>query len=118
MTDRGLEQDLLAGAVGEAAAADIEGFLRLYREMIDPDEVIQDPKKAKVPTDPATLYALCGALSARASEDTVGPLVTYANRLAPEFSVLLIRDCIERDRDLVKTRPFIEWASKHSDVLI
>jgi len=84
----------------------------------DPDMVIMAPKKAVVPTDPATLYAICGAVAQKASEQNMKNVVEYANRLPVEFSVLLIRDCVNRDENLVKTRAFIEWTSKHSDVLI
>jgi hypothetical protein len=36
-----------------------------------------------------------------------------------EFSVLTIKDAVNRDKSLTSTpRSFIEWAAEHSDVLI
>jgi hypothetical protein len=48
--------------------------------------------KAAVSTDPAFLYALCGALACKASEETKERPVAYQNRLPDEYSVLLVRD--------------------------
>jgi hypothetical protein len=61
---------------------------------------------------------MCGALAARASEQTFERIVTYANRLDPEFSVLIVRDSLKKDENLAKTRSFIEWASKNKDVMM
>jgi hypothetical protein len=116
--DADIEYDLYAGCVGEGAAAEFTGFLRIYRKMTSPDVVLNDPKSAPVPDDPATLYAMCGALAARASEQTFERIVTYANRLDPEFSVLIVRDSLKKDENLAKTRSFIEWASKNKDVMM
>jgi hypothetical protein len=92
--------------------------LRIYKNLPDPDVILMKPKEAKVPEDPATLFAVCGAIANKASEQNIGRVVEYANRLPVEFSVLLIRDCVNRDESLVQTRAFIEWSSKNSDVLI
>ncbi|MHC1744000.1 MAG: hypothetical protein AB9873_13345 [Syntrophobacteraceae bacterium] len=77
-----------------------------------------NPNAVDIPTDPATRYALCGALSRKASENNMERMVKFANRLPAEFSVLLIRDSLRRDKTLASTRAFIEWASAHSNVLI
>lgn len=113
-----IDYDLTKGVVGEGYAAEFTGFLKIFRSLPDPDMVLMAPDKADVPTDPATLYAICGAVATKASEQNMKNVVKYANRLPVEFSVLLIRDCINRDDSLLKTRAFIEWTSKHSDVLI
>jgi hypothetical protein len=113
-----LDLDLAGGIVGEGAATELMAFLNIYRNLPDPDAVLLNPEKAVVPEDPATLYAMCGALAHRAGDQTVTNLVKYANRLPAEFSVLLMTDVIRREPKLVKTRAFIDWSSKHADVLI
>jgi hypothetical protein len=92
--------------------------MRICRQLPDPDMILMNPEREKVPTDPATLYAICGALSARASEQTIPSIVKYGNRMPDEFSVLLIRDCVLKDKNVTRTRAYIEWATKHKDVLI
>jgi len=113
-----IEYDLISGAVGEGAAAEFVGFLQVYRKLPDPDLVLADPNNAPVPEDPATLYAICGALARRASNQTVINLLKYANRLPDEFSVVLIKDSKNYNPDITFSRGFIEWVSKHKDVLI
>jgi hypothetical protein len=115
---REAEFELAKGAVGEGAAGEYMAFRKIYKSLPNPDAVLLDPEKADVPEDPATLYALCGALSRRASQQTIERLVRYCNRLPAEFSVLLIRDSVRVDESIVNTRPFIEWASENSSVLI
>lgn len=115
----GLDYDLASGIVGELAATEFMAFLKIYMNLPDPDAILLAPDKAPVPEDNlATLYAICGSLSVKASEQTMPRLVKYANRLPAEFSVLLIRDCIKHDVNVVKTRAFIEWTSAHPDILI
>jgi len=113
-----IDFDLAKGVAGEGYAAEFVGFMNIYKSLPDPAMVIMAPKKAEVPTDPATLYAICGAVAQKTSEQNMKNVVEYANRLPVEFSVLLIRDCVNRDENLVKTRAFIGWTSVHSEVLI
>jgi len=113
-----IEYETLAGSIGEGFAAELVGFLKIFRSLPNPDSILMNPEKADVPTDPATLYATCGALARKASEQTIGRLVTYANRLSAEFSVLLIRDCVGLAPGVVNSRSFIEWSSRNSEVLL
>lgn len=113
-----IEFEMIKGTVGEGAASELLAFLRIFRSLPNPDAVLMAPATSAVPDDNATLYALCGALAAKTSEQNMDRLCTYANRLPDEFSVLLIRDAVRRTPQVVNTRGYIEWASKHADVLI
>jgi hypothetical protein len=113
-----IEYDLAVGTVGQEAAAEFMGFLRVFRRLPNPDAVMMNPTKAEVPTDPATLYALAGALARKCSTANFDRAIQYADRMPKEFGVLLVRDAIARTPDLQNTRPFIEWASRNADVLI
>lgn len=113
-----VERALISGSVGDGASAELAGFLKIYRNLPNPDAVLMNPKKADVPTDPATLYALCGALSARASEANFDRLVEYCERMKPEFQVLCVRDSVTRNRDLAHTGAFNKWAVANASVLI
>lgn len=116
--DPGVEFELIAGTVGEAAAAEFMGFLKIYRELPDPDAVLVDPAGSPVPADPAALYAICGALSRKSSMSNFGRVVQYGGRLPVEFSVLLVRDSVKLHPEVQKSRAFIEWSSTNSQILI
>lgn len=105
------------GIVGEGVAGEFLAFLRVWKNLPNPDQVIMNPTKAEVPTDPATLFALMGALANRASETNFDNVATYAARVPVEFQVILVRDAIQRDPAIVTTPAFGEWADKNSKVL-
>jgi MoxR-like ATPase len=113
-----VERALIAGSVGEGAAAELAAFLKIYRNLPNPDAILMNPKKADVPKDLATLYALCGALANRASEANFDRLVEYCDRMKPEFQTLCIRDSVARQPLLANTQTFGNWAIKNKDVLV
>jgi len=112
------ELEMIAGSIGEGMAIEFMAFLKISRSLPDPDLIVLRPDEVNVPKDPSILYALCGALTQRASEQTFPNIVKYANRLPSDFSVMLIVDTITKKKELIKTKPFIEWNLKHQDVLI
>ena len=116
--DPEVENGMIAGAVGKGATAEFKAFLRIYRDLPNPDAVLLAPQQAKVPTDPATLYALCGALSVRATENNFDRFMVYADRIKPEFQVLMVRDAVVRNKDLANTQAFNAWAMKNGDVFL
>jgi len=118
--DAAIEFELIKGVVGEGAAVELTAFLKIFRKLPNPDLIMQDPEHADVPKDANVLYALVGALTRKVSEQNFARLVTYINRLPDEFSVMAIRDCLALDKTkaLVNTRAYIDWATKHADVLI
>lgn len=113
-----IEYEVYSGAAGETFAAEFVGFLKIFRTLPNPDLILMNPDAGDIPNDPATLYALCGALSRKASDQTIDRLVRYYNRLPAEFSVLAMRDSLQCAPDVTNSRAFIEWTSAHSDVLL
>lgn len=111
------EFDCFRGAVGEGAAAEFVGFMKIYRKLPSPDAILLTPDTSDVPTDPATLYALSGALAHRAKPDNLSRVTTYINRMPPEFSVLTMSMALRRDKDLTSTAAFVDWASRNQSVL-
>ena len=111
------EYEVFAGAVGEGAAAEFTGFMRIFRKLPNPDSILLSPKTAKVPDDPATLYAISGALANRASTGNIDRLCEYLARVPREFSVLTMTMAVRRDEALDSTAAFTKWAVDHQDVL-
>lgn len=105
------EYETFKGDVGEGAAAVFKGFLNVFRKLPNPDAVLLAPTTSDVPTDPATLYALAGAIAHRATKANFDRVLTYANRMPPEFAVLVVRDAIKKTPDVQHTKAFITWAS-------
>jgi len=108
----------VVGEVGEGAAAEYVGFRRIYASLPDIGQLLAEPEKAKVPVDPATKYALMGALAHRASKENFGRICAYLARVEPEFAVMCVRDAIKRNPEIKKTKEFADWALKNAHVLI
>jgi len=111
------EFECFKGAVGEGAAAEFVGFVRIFRKLPNPDATLLNPQTADVPKDPATLYALSGALAQRATESNFERVCQYSERMPPEFSVLTISYAARRNPDLANTQAFTKWSINHQDVL-
>jgi len=111
------EFECFKGAVGEGAAAEFVGFVRIFRKLPNPDAILLNPTTSDVPRDPATLYALSGALSHRATTASMDRFTTYIERMPPEFSVLSMSMAARRDPDLANTQAFTKWSINHQDVL-
>lgn len=119
-----VESTLICGTIGEPAGAELLGFIRIYRNLPDPATVIADPQGAKLHTDPAVNWALCGALANRANVDNIENILAYGQRMGdsshigPEFMTVLVRGAARNDDNVMATPAFIEWATANQDVLI
>lgn len=111
------EYECFKGAIGEGAAAEFVGFMRIYRKLPNLDAVLMNPDTAEVPSDPATLYAITGGLAHRLTEGNLERYVTYANRMPSEFSVLGMSMAVRRAPELANTAAFTKWAVTNQDVL-
>lgn len=116
--DPEVEYELFQGAVGPGAAAEFMGFLQIWRELPTVESILSDPASAKVPDEPAAMYAICEALAQRAEPLTIDAITVYAARLPAEFGVLLMRDAVLLDESLVHTPAFARWATNNARVLM
>jgi hypothetical protein len=116
--DNGLFFDNVSGEVGEGAAAEYTGFRRIYMSLPDVDSILLDPAGADVPQDPATLYALTGALARKSTKDNFDRVSKYLSRMSPEFNVMATKDAIKLQPTIKHSRAFVEWASKNAEVLM
>lgn len=113
-----VESAAIASVVGAGHAAELLAFVRIWRGLPSPDLVLMNPTGAPVPSDGATLYALCGALARRVTLQSVDAFVTYIDRLPPEYGVIAMRDATARDASLEKTAAAIRWLSANSNIYL
>jgi len=111
------DAEALGGAVGEGAAAEFLGFLRVYQSLPNIDEILTNPLTAKVPKDPTGHYAVAVALVRRAKKDNLGRIISYLARIGKEFEVLALRDILRVNPGATECAAFNEWAAKNEDVM-
>ncbi len=117
-TNQSIEYELLQGTVGMAAATEFTGFLQVWRELPTVESILSQPEKCAVPTEPATLYALCESLGAQVGMGNIAQVVSYAHRMPVEFGVLLMRCAVCHDESIVHSAPFTQWAQKNAHVIM
>jgi hypothetical protein len=116
--DSDTEYELIKGTVGEGAAAEYLTFARLARDLPSVDEILLAPDTAPVPQEPSAQYAICTALDAKANKNTIGRLLTYAERLPTEFQVLFMRYAAIANREITQTKEYTKWITANQDVLL
>lgn len=119
---QGVQHAAIAGAVGDGAATEFSAFLRLYLELPSVDQILIDPDSVDVPKQPATLYALSGALAHRATAQNFKRVGQYVQKMVDagkgEFGALLLKDALQRHSDIAKTQAFVKLATGDLGTLI
>ena len=108
----------VASLVGDGAAGEYISFKRVYHDLPDIDNLIKNPGTAKVPTDTSVLYAICGGVTSRVNKTNFKNILRYADRMPPEYGVIIVRDSISKDPTLTQEQAFTAWAEKNADVLL
>lgn len=110
-----VELSAYAGAVGDGAASEFISFLRVFRDLPNPDDVLLHPDSAPIPKELSALYALSVAIAARATTQNFGAVARYAVRLKEhqhgEFGVLMVWDACRKERAVMNTPEFSALAS-------
>jgi AAA domain (dynein-related subfamily) len=113
-----LRLELFASHVGDAYAAELDGFIELYRNMGSLADIIKDPAGAKLPTDPSARYAVCTGLARMAKPENIAAIFAYAERLPKESQILVIHDATTREPKLKNTTTYGKWAVANADLII
>jgi hypothetical protein len=109
---------LFAGCIGDAAAAEFDGFIELYRSLGSLEDIVADPQNAPVPTEPSSRYAVCTGLGRLATRQTLPNIITYAKRLKHrESEILVVHDATTRDPSLKETTTYGKWAVENQDLI-
>lgn len=117
------ELAVFSGDVGSGGATEFMAFMKVWRELPNPDEVAKNPNKVPVSKEPSVKYAITGALAERANVDTLGPFITYMERLPAEFMVMFIRDVFHRStveqKSAYQANPqFVKWLTEAGKFLV
>ena len=116
---------LIAGIVGTGTALEFETWTRVYDKLPKIEDVF-DGKMPPVPKGTDALYALISSMTvyARAHKDQMQRIansISYADRLPPDFSVVLIKDYMYFDENykqkLLTVPEFRRWLQSKGSLL-
>lgn len=115
--DPTVRRALLGGSVGQGWADEFLAFMDMVDRMVDPNLVIQAPKKVDVPKDHDVLYVLCQALAERAIDANFNNIMDFCSRIEErEFQKLLVTLAIKKDESLKNTTGYITWAAANPEL--
>lgn len=116
---------LIAGLVGTGVAIEFRTWTKVYKDLPSVEDIFNG-KQPHMPTGTDALYALCSTMTAyaRAHKDDLRRItnsITYADRMPPDFSTVLLRDYMYIERDyklkLMQIPQFSRWLSTKGSLL-
>lgn len=112
------EYNTYASFIGEGAAGEFSGYKKMARDLPTIELILKEPEHIPVPTQPSTLYAAAGILTAHVDADNFSTLMKYAVRFPTEYQTVFISDAISKDDELEETPEFTKWATENSTVIL
>lgn len=116
---------LIAGLVGTGIAIEFKSWCQVYDQLPDMEEIF-DGMQPKVPTNTDAMYALTAAMTSYAKEHKdeitrIANSIRYAEKLPPDFGVVLMKDYMYIDKDYKQTLmaipEFANWLSTKGKIL-
>lgn len=108
---RAMLHEVMAGAVGGAAAGEFVAFVDMLSELPHPDQIILDPLNAPLPSSPSLMFAVASALASLATEANFAAIFKYAKRLPEEYAVYLCRDAQRRNPGVTASPAWMEYVT-------
>lgn len=113
----GLRFKLVRGLVGEGAAGEFEAYAKVDN-LPSLEDIVANPAKTRIPTEPGTKYALSSMLARYAERSNFDKIVAYIKReeFGRDFEICTVLDATKRDASLCETKAFIDFAKRNSDL--
>lgn len=110
----------LKGAVGEAAARDMQAYIEFADQLPTWEQQIKYPDNTKVPTSPgACAITVFGAI-ARVDKQSITPFMQYLERFESEWQAVFainIAKTPSKQSIAFSCKAFADWVAKNQDLL-
>lgn len=111
------DAEILAGAVGEAAATQFLSFLNTIQDLPSKDEIFANPSGARLPLSANGKYAVASMLAKYSTKQNMGDVLTYMERIGQEMTTFTVKDAIARDKTVQENAGMIRWFQKNAKFL-
>jgi hypothetical protein len=114
-----IRMKLVRGCVGEGAAGEFEAYMRTM-DLPDFEDIVKEPKKTRIPKEPAHKYALSSMLAHRAERGNFDKIMQYIQRqeFGRDFEISTVLDATKRDTSLTDTGAFTAFANRNQDLTL
>jgi len=109
---------LMAGTVGEGPALEFKGFTDIYKSLPTITQILNQPDKITVPTEPSTLYAITSLISSRTTKENIAKFMQLVERLPIEFQVITLQGISKVEKSLLKEQCVKVWLAANANELI
>lgn len=100
---------LIAGTVSEGVAREFKGFCDLAEGLVKFDEIIKDPKAARIATDSGSLYSTVGTIADNTTNENAEIVMDYIERMPAEFQLCTVRRIYARNKSIITVVKVREW---------
>ena len=116
---------LIAGIVGSGIAVEFRTWAKVYRDLPAIEDIFEG-KMPRIPQNADALYALTNFMVSFAREHKddlrgIANSITYANKLPPDFSVVLLQDYMfledNYEEKLLTIPEFSKWLSEKGGIM-
>lgn len=108
---------IISGRVGEAYATELVAFVSMSDQLPLFKEIVEGPKKAKVPGEPSALFLVTGMLCNQTTPQNFDKVTEYLERIPEEFQASAIKDLMRRKPAIMSTAAFRTWAIKFAAMM-
>jgi hypothetical protein len=110
LPDDSLTQQCVQGSIGEGAAADLFGFIKVFDQLPSLEDIEKDPLTAKCPKDLSAGWAAGQMCIHYAKSTNINNLWTYVMRLPKEVQVSMAKSLLERSGSQLLNAPaLVKW---------
>lgn len=103
--DPDIQSIVVNGTIGMGAGAEFVGFLDIFRNQIDIEDIIRNPDKVDVPTKLDVIFSIISALGAKIDEDNIDNIVVFLRRLKERrYMMMAIMDALNRKPSIVNNK--------------
>jgi hypothetical protein len=93
---------LYAGTISSEVSVDFVQFTKVYQNLINIKQIIENPENCRVPSDVSERWATVAHMMEKIDGNNFGALATYANRFSLDFKLLFFRSIPIKHPKLVK----------------
>lgn len=94
---------LYAGTVGSEHATNFWQFMAVYSKVATASEILAAPDTVNIPDEPQYQMAMADIAQNVLTLDNISELMSFFDRLEPEYRVVALRRAFLRDRELAST---------------
>lgn len=109
--------ELAAAGIGKAAAAQLFATIRLQAELPDFDTVVKNPSTAKLPSVPDAQMLGCYQLASRVDAQSLGPVITYIERMPADFAATFAKAACTRVRMFAAHPAMMAWTQRNNTLM-